>query len=82
MTRFNIIFLYLALSVINGLVPPAIALWLSVPGLIVLLIWGLATIASFALICLVCLGSAIKDAVPGSERNNLSREFNEAAIYH
>lgn len=80
MTKFNIILLYLTLSAINGIVPPAIALLFSTPSIIALLVWGFATIASFVLICLICLGGAMKDAIPGAERNKLSREFNEIAI--
>lgn len=82
MTRLNIIFLYLGLSAVNGFVPTVIALSLSVPGMIALSVWGLVTLVSFALICLICMGSAMRDAVSEPERNKLSREFNEAAIYN
>ena len=82
MTRLNIFFLYLGLSAINGFVPTAIALSLSVPGMIALSVWGLVTLVSFALICTICMGSAMRGAASEPEKNNLNREFNEAAIYN
>ena len=82
MPRFNIIFLYLTLSAVNGMAPLAIALLLSVPGMIALLMGGLVTLASFSLICLICLGGAMKEAVTESETNSLGRDFKKAAIYH
>ncbi len=82
MKKFNIFFFYFSLSSINGIVPLTVALLLSVPWMIALSIWVLATLISFTLICLICLGSSIKAAIPGNERSNLSREFYEATLYN
>ncbi len=82
MMRCNTIYMYLALSAINGFIPALIALLFSVQGMAALLIWGIVTVASFALICLMCLGSAMKNVVPDPKRNNLARDLNEKAIYN
>ena len=80
MTRFNIILLYLALSAINGLVPSVITSLLSASGMMAFIVWGLVTSASFVLICMICLGRAMEQAVLETKQNSLGREFNEAVI--
>ena len=80
MTKFNIILLYIAIAAMNGIVPAGIAFWLSTSSLISLVIWGIASICTFAFICFVCLGSAMKAVIPELEKKQVNQEFNEAVV--
>jgi hypothetical protein len=82
MARLNIIGLYWVLSAVNGSVPALIALLFSVSGLGFLLIWASATLATFTLICLICLDSAPKEAAPESEDQWVKGEIQRLPFFH
>ena len=81
MCRTNLIPFYLVLSAANGIVPFIIALLLSVATPYALAIWGIATTATFVLICLVCLRTAWKYANPAQEDEPGAAELENAAAY-
>lgn len=60
----NVISLYFALSVVNGVVPVSITLLFSAPFWGILAVWALTTAITFSLICLVCLRSALAETHP------------------
>jgi hypothetical protein len=82
MTRFVLFTQYLFLSAVNGTVPLIIALLFSVSGVNALLIWGAATVASFMLICLVCLRSAMFKMISASDSNGFRGELEKATVLH
>jgi hypothetical protein len=75
--RSKLIPVYLVLSAANGVVPFVIALVLSHSVIHALAIWALATVATFALINLVCLRTAWKnsDPAPGDELGSAISAF-------
>lgn len=81
MCRTNLIPFYLVLSAVNGIVPFIIALLLSISLLYSLAIWGIASTATFALISLVCLRSALKNTDPAQEDEHGGAELENAAAY-
>lgn len=68
MSQLKCIPLYLVLSLVNGIVPFTIALLLSVSVFYALLIWGVASAATFMLISLVCLRSALRKETSTEEK--------------
>jgi hypothetical protein len=82
MCRTNLIPFYLVLSAANGIVPFIIALLLSVSTQYALVIWGIATAATFVLISLVCLRTAWKNAGPAPCQEIASAEFENVAAFH
>ena len=74
----NIISLYFALSVCNGIVPISIALLFSASIWGVLAIWALSTAITFSLICLVCLRSALEETRPQVKERNFRGEIEGA----
>jgi hypothetical protein len=81
MCRTNLIPFYLVLSAVNGIVPFIIALLLSVATSYALAIWGIATTATFVLICLVCLRTAWKNADAVQVDEPGAAELENAAAY-
>ena len=59
---------YLILSLVNGIVPFTIALLLSVSVFYALLIWGVASVGTFMLICLVCARNALRQESSTKEK--------------
>ena len=82
MIRRNLLTQYLFLSAVNGIVPFTIALLFSVSGLYALVIWEAATAASFMLIRLVCLRSAMLKMSSASDSNRFGGKLEKAAVYH
>ena len=58
-----------------------IALLLSVSIFYSLAIWGVATAATFVLICLVCLRNALKRTDPALEDERGGSELENATVY-
>ena len=80
MSRSKLILYYLILSVINGFVPFIIALLLSASGVIAVLVWIIASMATFLLILLVCSRSAL-DKMDLENDNRTMRAELEAVFY-
>ncbi len=68
MNQLKCIPLYLVLSLVNGIVPFTIALLLSVSLFYALLIWGVASFATFLLISLMCARNALKQEAAEEEK--------------
>ena len=79
MMRSNLVTQYLLISSLNGVVPFVIALLLSASGLWALLVWLAATLATYLLICLVCMRKAIAEMEP--ETHSFKGELEEASAY-
>ena len=80
MAKLNILSLYWVLSAANGSVPAVIALLFSVSGLGFLLIWAVATLATFSLICIACLSAALKEVPSESEAYWMQSEIQRLPI--
>jgi hypothetical protein len=81
MCRTNLIPIYLVLSAVNGIVPFIIGLMVTVSVPYALAIWGIATTATFMLICLVCLRTAWKNADAVQVNEPGAAELENAAAY-
>ena len=68
MSQLKCIPLYLVLSLVNGIVPFTIALLLSISVFYALLIWGVASAATFMLISLVCTRNALRQEASAEEK--------------
>ena len=68
MSQLKCIPLYLVLSLVNGIVPFTIALSLSIAVFYALLIWGVASAATFMLISLVCARNALRQEASAEEK--------------
>ena len=82
MCRTNLIPFYLVLSAVNGIVPFIISLLLSISIFYSLAIWGVATTATFVLVCLVCLRGGLTNAGPALEDERGGAELENVAAYH
>ena len=80
MSRSKLIIFYMILSVINGIVPFVIALLVSASGFNALLVWLIASTATFILILLVCSRSAL-DKMDTENDNRTMRAELEAVFY-
>ena len=79
--RLKLIPFYLVLSAANGVVPFVIALVMSVSVIHALLIWALATMATFVLINLVCLRTAWKNTDPTQDDEQGSAELEKVPAF-
>jgi hypothetical protein len=79
--RPKLIPFYLVLSAANGVVPFLIALVLSFSVIHALLVWALATAATFVLINLVCLRTAWKNTDPTSGGEQGSADLEKVPVF-
>lgn len=80
MSRIKLIIYYLILSIVNGIVPFVIALLFSDSGLNAVLVWFIASTATFLLILLVCSRSALDKMDPENDNNAVRAEL-ETVFY-
>ena len=81
MCRTKLIPFYLVASAVNGILSLIIALLLSISTIYSLAIWGLASAATFVLICLVCIRSTMNQAEPTQEVDRGGSELENAGAY-